>query len=92
MQAEKRNRIRLSLAAYAYEILNHPILSDNKYDQLAKIINPMVLTNNIVLDVFFMGVFTPDSGIWIHQHPEPSKLANLFDRLKFDGICESMWI
>ena len=90
METEKRKRIRLSLAAYAYELYDQPIISDNEYDQLSKSINPMIMTDNIVLDVFFMGIFTPDSGIWIHQHPELSKLGVLLKKLQFNGICESI--
>lgn len=92
MQVEKRNRIRLSLAAYAYEIENMSVMTDTQFDDLAKSINPMVLTDNIVLDVFFMAKFTPDSGIWVNEHPELSKLGKLFERLKSDGICESIWL
>ena len=90
MQVEKRNRIRLSLAAYAYEILDHSIMSDFEYDQLSKLINPMVMTDNIVLDVFFMGKFSADTGMWIHEHPELPKLAALFNRLQAAGIYEKI--
>lgn len=90
MENEKRNRIRVSLAAYGYEIADRAIMSDGEFDELSKRINPMIFTDNIVLDVFFMGKFNVHTGIWIHEHPELPKLAKLFDRLQSTGIYEKM--
>ena len=37
---EIKNRIKLSIAAYAYEYKSDPIMSDDEFDQLALKINP----------------------------------------------------
>ena len=37
---EIRNRIKLSVAAYAYEFLGDSIMTDHQYDELSLEINP----------------------------------------------------
>ena len=49
---EIRNRIRLSVAAYAYEFMNDSIMSDHDYDQLSLQINPQEKTGNELMDKF----------------------------------------
>ena len=75
---EIRNRIRLSIAAYAYEYEDDPIMSDAEFDDLAKSINIEEKTGNRKLDNFFKKHFQPDTGMWIHQHPEKQKLKNIY--------------
>ena len=75
---EIRNRIRLSVAAYAYEYIDDPIMSDTDFDALALKINPNENTGNRKLDNFFKKEFMPDTGMWIHKHPEKEKLKNLY--------------
>ena len=74
---EIRNRIRLSVAAYAYEYKDDPIMSDDDFDKLAKEINPEEKTGNRKLDNFFKKEFATDTGMWIHKHPERDKLLSL---------------
>ncbi len=54
-----RDEWLLTLAAYAYEILNDPIMSDGHYDLISKYI-----INSNIPD------YTKDSGIWIHAFSE----------------------
>ena len=75
---EIRNRILVSVAAYAYEYLNAPIMSDADFDALAQQIDVTQDTGNKTLDTFFEKYFTPDSGMWIHKHPEKTKLEYLY--------------
>ena len=75
---EIRNRIRLSVAAYAYEFKDDPIMSDDEFDSLAKNINPNEKTGNRKLDNFFKKHFMPDTGMWIHRHPERNKLEQIY--------------
>jgi len=77
---ETRNRIKLSIAAYAYEFKNNPIMSDAEFDELALKIDKSVSTTNPQMDEFFATHFQPDTGMWIHQHPELDKLDNLYER------------
>ena len=75
---EIRNRIRLSVAAYAYEYKDDPIMSDDDFDKLAKKINPEEKTGNRKLDNFFKKEFSADTGMWIHRHPEKNKLEQIY--------------
>ena len=75
---EIRNRIRLSVAAYAYEYKDDPIMSDDDFDKLAKKINPEEKTGNRKLDNFFKKEFATDTGMWIHKHPERNKLEQIY--------------
>jgi hypothetical protein len=67
-EIERRNRIKLSIAAYSYEFENVSIMSDGDFDSLSKKINSNVLTGH-ELDRFFKEEFMPDTGMWIHNHP-----------------------
>jgi len=75
---EIRNRIKLSVAAYAYEFLNDSIMSDHDFDQLSLQINPQQETGNKKIDDFFKKHFKPDTGMWIRAHPEIGKLNYLY--------------
>ena len=79
-EVERKNRIRLSVAAWAYENSLRPIMSDHEYDELSKLIRPTLATGNSRLDNFFRHHFSPDTGLWIHKHPEPNKLENIYHR------------
>ena len=76
---EIRNRILLSVAAYAYEFEDHSIISDAEFDELSKRINPQHKTGNTMLDIFFTEEFSPDTGMWIRKHPEIFKLKHIYD-------------
>lgn len=69
VEVERRNRIRLTLAAYAYEFDDNPIMSDAEFDDISGKINPDIATGNKQLDKFFREKFDPNTGMWIRQHP-----------------------
>jgi len=77
---EIKNRIKLSVAAYAYEYKSDPIMSDDEFDQLSLKINPEEKTGNRKLDNFFIKHFSTDTGMWIRIHPELEKLNWLYER------------
>jgi len=76
---EIRNRILVSVAAYAYEYLNAPIMSDSEFDALAQKIDLTQDTGNKKLDDFFKNNFNADTGLWIHKHPEKTRLKYLYE-------------
>ena len=76
---EIRNRIRLSVAAYAYEIKNEEIMSDKEFDSLALKIKPQEKTGNRKLDNFFKKHFQPDTGMWIRIHPDLNGIAHIYE-------------
>ena len=77
---ERRNRIRLSVAAYAYEMHDDPVMSDAEFDALADKINVQVVTGNEMMDDFFREHFSPYTGQWIHKHPNKAKLDDIYVR------------
>ncbi len=80
--SEIRNRIRLSLAAYAYEYKDDPIMSDDEFDSLAKKINVNEKTGNRKLDNFFKKHFETDTGMWIRKHPELNKIDFIYQKYR----------
>jgi len=75
---ERRNRIRLSVAAYAYEMHDDPVMSDAEFDALADKINVQAVTGNEMMDDFFREHFSPHTGQWIHRHPNKAGLDNIY--------------
>lgn len=80
VEIERRNRIQLSIAAYAYEIMDDPLISDADFDAAAFSIQPEMDTGHPVLDKFFREEFSPSTGMWIRKHPE---LSGILDRYRF---------
>ena len=79
-ETERRNRIKLSVAAYAYEFDNTSIMSDADFDEFALLIEPQVSTGHALLDKFFRTEFQPDTGQWIHKHPELARVKYVYER------------
>lgn len=77
-------RIKLSLAAYTYEILDVLIIEDAEFDTMCKQVDLKIDTGNKKLDKFFKTHFDPSTGQWIHKHPEKDKLAALY-RKYYEG-------
>lgn len=71
-------RIKLSVAAYAYERKNTQIMADGDFDALAIQLDPSIATGNKQMDAFFRNKFDPSTGTWIHRHPELQKIDRLF--------------
>ena len=83
-EAERRNRIRVSLAAYRYEMRPDlpEVMSDSKWNHLAHSIRPEISTGHEVLDKFFKTGFSPFTGMWVRKHPELDKLISLDNYLE----------
>lgn len=79
-EIETRRRIRLSIWAYAYEFMTHSIVSDSVYDVESFSVNLKIPTNRIDMDYWFWGNFNPYTGMWIHKHPELTRIASLYER------------
>lgn len=81
VEVERRNRIKLAIAAYSYEMESDSIMSDGDFDKLCLEINPQMSTVSDLtdpkqikrykaLDRFWASQFQPDTGQWIYYHPE----------------------
>ena len=80
INAETRKRIRVALAAYAYEINSNPIMNDGEFDELAKSIDLSIDTRRPDLDKWFRENFQSHTGSWIHSHPEKEKLEWILEQ------------
>jgi hypothetical protein len=78
---ETRNRIKLLIAAYAYEFKGKPTMTDKEFDDLCMQINVDRKTNKPKLDKWFKKNFQPCTGMWIHRYPELNKLKKLYESL-----------
>lgn len=76
-EIERRRRIRVSIASYAYEFLNTPITSDSEYDKESYLINLAQNTDNPEMDKWFRENFQPSTGMWIRNHPNLIRLDEL---------------
>ena len=77
-EIETWRRIHLSVAAYAYEYLNDSIMSDEEYDRMSRQIDVSIDTDNEQMDKFFRTEFEPDTGMWIHKHPDKEGLKRIY--------------
>lgn len=79
VEKERRRRIKVSIAAYAYEIKDTQIMSDAEFDAMCGQVDLKVDTGNKKLDTYFMKQFNPSTGQWIHKHPELNKIAAIYN-------------
>ncbi|MAK38188.1 MAG: hypothetical protein CMC15_18660 [Flavobacteriaceae bacterium] len=82
VEIERRRRIQVSLWAYAYEIENNPIVSDQVFDEQCSKIDLSIMTGHSILDKWFIENFTPYTGQWIYKHPELNLLKQLYERVR----------
>ena len=80
VEKQVRLRIKLSVAAYAYEKCDESIMSDAEFDKQCLLVDPSIETGNKKLDNFFKKKFDPSTGQWIHKHPELDKIAELYKK------------
>ena len=81
---EKRNRIRLLIAAYLYEYepSTEPLMTDSEFDQNCKKVDLTIITGHKTMDKFFKdkddGTGTIQGGGFLFHMPDEE-----FDKLKF---------
>jgi hypothetical protein len=75
-----RLRIKLSVAAYAYEYRNNSIMSDAEFDEMSYLVDTGIATGNRKLDNFFKKHFEPATGMWVRKHPDKKGLVNIYER------------
>lgn len=79
-EVERRNRIHVTMAAYAYEYYDETIMSDGVFDDLCKRIQPEMDTGNAAMDKFFREEFSPHTGQWVRKHPDIAGLDRLYNK------------
>jgi len=76
---EIKNRIRLSVYAYAYEFMDDSLVGDAEFDRLSQEIDLTIITGNEEMDSFFAREFIADSGMWIRRHPNLKRVNELYE-------------
>lgn len=78
----RHSRIKVAVAAWAYENNHKPIMSDADYDELSALVDAErnIATGNHRLDRFFQRHFDAHTGLWIHKHPDQRGLENIYAR------------
>ena len=77
VEVERKRRINVAVWAWAYEVESRPIVSDAVFDREARLIRPEMETGSPVLDSFFQTQFSPETGMWVHNHPGRDKLPRI---------------
>jgi hypothetical protein len=78
VEKQVRLRIKLCVAAYAYECENTSIITDAEFDGMCLLVDLKVATGNKKIDTYFKRYFDHSTGQWIHKHPELNKIRNLY--------------
>lgn len=81
---ETQRRIRVAVAAWAYEVHADPLMSDAEFDALARSIDVNRSTANSDMDRWFLANFNPDTGIWVRRHPDTGGLERVYRMLRGD--------
>lgn len=79
---ETRNRILVTLYAFAYECMSESLVSDKEYDDLARKIDLSAHTGRPDLDAWFRENFDPNTGCWIWAHPELDRVKAFYVRFR----------
>lgn len=84
----RRNRIRLAVAAWAYENDKRPTMSDAEYDRLSVTVDTQrrIATGNSRLDNFFRRQFDPSTGLWVHKHPNKAGLERIYYQVHYPRL------
>lgn len=88
---ETRRRIRVAVAAWAYEMHNDSIMSDAEFDALALEIDTNRSTANSEMDEWFALEFSPHTGVWVRSHPNKIGLELVYRMLRKDRIEDEVY-
>jgi hypothetical protein len=80
VEVERRNRIRVLLWAYAYEVHHDSLVSDGAFDEVCARIDVSIKTGRH--DAWFKKNFDKSTGMWIHEFPAIKGIANVYERVK----------
>jgi hypothetical protein len=80
IERERHVRIKLLVFAYAYEVENDPLVTDQVFDTLARSSNTSIETGKY--DEWWKNNFNPYTGLWIHKYPEIDAIKRIYDLLQ----------
>ena len=78
---EGRRRKSVSLWAFAYAVMNDPIVPDNVYDAVIKQVDLKAYTDDLSLDLWFEENYSTQHSRWIWTHPDFEELAEMYHGL-----------
>lgn len=81
---ETRLRIRVSVYAWAYEMHDNPLVSDEEFDRLCRQVDLSKSTDRPDLDKWFRENFNHMTGMWVRLHPEPEGLLRIYKTIRGD--------
>ena len=84
---ETRARIRLAVAAWAYEHHDDPLMNDDEFDRLALTIDVRKSTSRPDLDEFFRQHFNPSTVMWVLNHPDKAGLERIYQMVRGGRPC-----
>lgn len=88
---QRRLRILLSVCALAYENNRTPLTDDIEWDKMALEVDLSIDTGNPKMDKWFKANFSPDTGLWIRNHPDKCDLKRIYNLFKKpDGTCHQV--
>lgn len=79
IEIERRTRIKLCVAAFAYEVQSAPLMSDAAFDALARSSDVTIRTGRY--DDWWRTTFQPYTGSWILSHPDLTGVQRLYRRI-----------
>lgn len=85
IERERQRRINVAAWAYAYEVDSDPLVDDATFDRECRLVNLSISTGNKKLDAFFCKHFSPDTGMWVHMHPDKEGLRRVVKMKRGDG-------
>lgn len=80
-ERQRRIRIIVTIAAYAYEFRDHSLISDANFDRLSLLVDKDMVTGDVRMDKFFKKHFQPHTGMWIRLHPDLSRVEYLYEQV-----------
>jgi len=78
VEVERRRRIMVAAAAWAYERHSDPIMTDEEFDRECAAIDLTVDTGNAAMDAWFRANFSPHTGQWVNSHPNKAGLERIY--------------
>lgn len=79
---EIKRRINVAVWAYAYELENDSLVSDQRFDSECRLVDLSIDTGRPDMDAWFRANFDPCTGQWVHAHPDKNGLHRIYLLLK----------
>lgn len=79
-EVERRRRINLAVWAFAYEVMDDPLVDDATFDRESQLVDLAQDTGDDELDLWFMENFDPSTGSWVQGHPNLEGLEKIYNK------------